>query len=142
MKWLLALPLVSIAVQAAPQERPKVPKDSVEVVVIGCLTGRALKTSDVKFVDTSSGPDVGSRTFRVAAKGDVMKEIKKENGHLVEVTGIVKRSALDDTGVKLGSRVEISGGSPVSRPGMPSPADNIPVMDVSSVRPRAGSCGG
>ena len=142
MKWLLALPLATIVLPAAPQERPRIPKDSVEIVVVGCLTGRALRASDVKFVDTSSGPDVRSRTFRLAAKKEVMKEIEKENRHLVEVTGIVKRSALDDTGVKIGSRVEISGGSPVSRSGIPSAADSVPVMDVSSIRQRAGSCGG
>ena len=141
MKWLLpALTMLSVATPNTPQEKPSIPKDSVQIVVIGCLTGRALKASDVKFVDTSSGPDVRSRTFRVAAKRDVMKEIEKENGHLVEVTGIVKRSALDDTGVKVGSRVEITGGSPVSRSGIPSVADNVPVMDVSSVRTRANSC--
>jgi hypothetical protein len=143
MKWLLAsLTVLSAAAPASPQEKPRVPKDSVEIVVIGCLTGRALKASDVKFVDTTSGPDVRSRTFRVAAKGEVMTDIKRENGHLVEVTGLVKRSALDDTGMKIGKHVEIGGGSPVSRSGIPSPADSVPVMDVSSVRRRAMSCGG
>jgi hypothetical protein len=141
MNWLLVtLPVIAALVPAARQERPRVPSDSVEVVVIGCLTGRALKTADVKYVDTQSGPDVRSRTFRVAAKREVMKEIEKENGRLVEVTGIVKRSALDDTGVRVGGRVEIGGGSPVSRSGIPSVADSVPVMDVSSVRARASSC--
>lgn len=143
MKWLLAtLAIVSIASPAGTQERPRIPKDSVQVVVIGCLTGRALRASDVKYVDTQSGPDVTSRTFRVAAKRDVMKALEKENGHLVEVTGIVKRSALDDAGIKVGNRVAIGGGSPVSRSGIPSPADTVPVMDVSSVRQRSTSCGG
>ena len=141
MNWLLVtLPVIAALVPAAGQERPRIPSDSVEVVVIGCLTGRALRTSDVKYVDTQSGPDVRSRTFRVAAKRDVMKEIEKENGRLVEVTGIVKRSALDDTGVRVGGRVEIGGGSPVSRSGIPSVSDSVPVMDVSSVRARASSC--
>jgi hypothetical protein len=142
MKWLLAtLAVVSAASPVRAQEPPRIPKDSVQVVVIGCLTGRALRTSDVKYVDTQSGPDVGSRTFRVAAKREVMKALEKENGHLVEVTGIVKRSALDDTGIKVGSRVSIGGGSPVSRSGIPSVGDSVPVMDVSSVRRRANSCG-
>jgi hypothetical protein len=139
-RLVVTLGMIVAVVPAGAQERPRVPSDSVEVVVIGCLTGRALRTSDVKYVDTQSGPDVRSRTFRVAAKREVMKEIEKENGRLVEITGIVKRSALDDTGVKIGSRVEIGGGSPVSRSGIPSPADSVPVMDVSSIRPRASSC--
>jgi hypothetical protein len=143
MKWLLAtLAVVSTASPVRAQEPPRIPKDSVQVVVIGCLTGRALRTSDVKYVDTQSGPDVGSRTFRVAAKREVMKALEKENGHLVEVTGIVKRSALDDTGIKVGSRVSIGGGSPVSRSGIPSVGDSVPVMDVLSVRQRSSSCGG
>ena len=141
MKWLVAaLTVVSLAHQDASQEKPRVPNDSIELVIVGCLTGRALKSTDIRQVDTQRGPDVGSRTFRLAGKREVMQAIESENGHLVEVVGIVKRSALDDKGLKVGKRVEISGGSPVSRPGIPSPVDNVPVMDVSSIRQRAGSC--
>lgn len=139
MKWLLVALMVT---WVAPQEKPRVPKDSIELVVIGCLTGRALKASDVRLVDTQSGPDVRSRTFRLAGKRDVMAAVSEEDGHLVEVVGLVKRSALDDAGVKVSKRVEIGGGSPVSRSGIPSPADTVAVMDVSSIRRRASSCGG
>lgn len=138
---LLALMLGSPVLQDNPQERPPVPKDSVEVTVIGCLTGRALKASEVRQVDVQSGPDVRGRTFRVAGKKDVMEKAKSYNKHLVEVTGLVKRSALDDRGIKVGSRVEISGGLPVAGRGMPSPADNVPVLDVTAIRSRSVSCG-
>jgi hypothetical protein len=141
MKWLVAvLALLSTAGPSAPQERPRVPDDSIEIQVIGCLKGRVLKASDIRYVDTQSGPDVRSRSFRLAGKREVMQDVKKENGHLVEVVGIVKRSALDDRGVKLGNRVTITGGSPASRSGIPSVADNVDVMDVTTVRQRAGSC--
>jgi hypothetical protein len=139
---LAALTIAAVVQQDSSQEKPRVPKDSIEIVVTGCLTGRALRASDVKRVDTSSGPDVRSRTFRLAGKRDVMDEVEKENKRLVEVTGLVKRSALDDTGMKVGKRVEISGGAPVSRPGIPSAADSVPVMDVSSIRRRASTCEG
>ena len=143
MNWLLAsLTILFAAASGGPQERPRVPKDSVEIVVIGCLKGRLLKASDVRYLDTQSGPDVRSRSFRVAGKRDVMTEVKRENGHLVEVNGLVKRSALDDRGMKVGSRVEINGGPPVSRSGIPSIGDTVPVMDVSSIRRRSTSCGG
>ena len=67
-------------------------------------------------------------------------EIKRQQGNLVEVTGLVKRSALDDKGITVG-RVTIGGGSPVAGTrAMPSPADNVAVMDVSSVRMRRASC--
>ena len=143
MKWLLSvLIMVFAGTSNDAQERPRVPSDSVEIEVIGCLKGRLLKASDVRFVDTKSGPDVTSRSFRLAGKKDVIKDVKQQNGHLVEVTGLVKRSALDDQGVKITNRIEMGGGSPVSRSGIPSPAENVAVMDVSSVRSRAGSCGG
>jgi hypothetical protein len=70
-----------------------------------------------------------------------MDEVKREDGHLVEVIGLVKRSALDDRGLKISPRVEIRGGSPVAKSGIPNPSDNVVVMDVSSIRQRAGSCG-
>lgn len=140
--FIHALSLVALVPQEGSQEKPRVPKDSIEVVVVGCLTGRALKASDVRQVDTQSGPIVSGRTFRVAAKGEVMDEIKKQDGHLVEVVGIVKRSALDDKGIKVGKGIEINGGSPVSRSGIPSGGDSVPVMDVSSIRQRASACGG
>ena len=142
MKGLVTLLALAAAFPLAAQERPRVPSDSVEIHVIGCLRGRLLRTSDIRFVDTQSGPDVRSRSFRVAAKREVMRDVKALNGQLVEVTGIVKRSALDDRGVSLGGRVRIEGGAPVSRSGIPSAGDAVPVMDVSSVRKRAGSCGG
>jgi hypothetical protein len=138
---VLALTLATFIPQEGSQEKPRIPKDSVEVVVIGCLTGRALKASEVRQYDVQSGPIVAGRTFRVAAKGEVMDEIKKQDGHLVEAVGIVKRSALDDKGVKVTRGIEVNGGSPVSRTGIPSGTENVPVMDVSSIRQRASACG-
>ncbi len=112
------------------------PKDSVQLTVVGCLKGRVLKTLDERKTDVESGPYVGARSFHLASKKPVTDEIKRQQGHLVEVTGLVKRSALDDKGIKVG-RVAIGGGSPVAGTrSMPSPADNVTVMDVSSVRMR------
>jgi hypothetical protein len=135
---LVALSLA--APQETPQEKPKVPKDSVELTVIGCLKGRVLRTVENRQVDVESSPYVGARSFHLASKKPVTEQIKKEQGHLVEVTGLVKRSSLDDKGVTVG-RVAMGGGSPVAGTrSMPNPADNVIVMDVSSVRMRASSC--
>lgn len=132
--------LALVAPQETPQEKPKVPKDSVELTVIGCLKGRVLRTVENRQVDVESGPYVGARTFHLASKKKVSDELKKLQGHLVEVTGLVKRSSLDDKGVSVG-RVAIGGGSPVAGTrSIPSPADNVIVMDVSSVRMRSSSC--
>jgi hypothetical protein len=70
-----------------------------------------------------------------------MEDVKREDGHLVDVTGLVRKSALLEPGVKVGKGVVIGGGPPVSGTGMrPTPSDYVPVMDVSSVRARATSC--
>ena len=51
-----------------------------------------LKTVDQRQTDVESGPYVGERTFHLASKKQVTDEMKRHQGHLVEVTGIVKRS--------------------------------------------------
>ncbi len=131
--------------QDPPQEeRPAVPKDSIELVITGCLKGRLLTVSDVRQTDTQSGPIIRAKTFRLAGKSEVMKAVKKEDKHLVDVIGIVKRSALVEPGVRVGKGVVISGGQPTAGSGMrpaPNPSEYVPVMDVETVRFRATSCG-
>lgn len=125
---------------AEAQEKPRVPDDSVELTVVGCLKGRSLTTVTRRGAGVERGPYVGERTFRLNAKKDVLDEVKKRNRQLVEVVGLVKRSALDDKGVKSG-RISIGGGSPVAGGGgIPHGGGAVPVMDVSSVRMRATSC--
>jgi hypothetical protein len=131
---LLALSLP----QEPGQEKRRVPEDSVELTVIGCLRGRVLKTTGQRERDVETSPYVGERTFRVAGKKDVMKEVQKHDRRLVRVVGLVRRADLDDKGVTAGG-ITISGGPPVSgRP--PGPGANIPVMDVESVRLLSNSC--
>jgi hypothetical protein len=141
MTILAALLTLALTAQVEPQDKPRVPEDSVELTVVGCVKGRAFTSVPQREPDVQRGPNVGQRTFRLAGKKDVMDEVKKLDRRLVEIVGIVKRSALDDTGVKVGG-VSISGGPPVQRSGggVPTGVDNVPVMDVTSVRQRAASC--
>lgn len=137
---LVTLTLGLAAQQETPQEKPKVPKDSIELTVVGCLTGRVLKTVEQRQTDVETSPYVGERTFRLATKKPLTDELKKHQGHLIEVTGIVKRSALDDKGMKAGPAT-FSGGPPVAgTKSIPSPAADVDVMDVSSLRVRSSSC--
>ena len=134
---LLTLALATTQVES--QEK-RVPEDSVELTVVGCLKGRAFTSVPQSEADVQRGPNVGKRTFRLNGKREVMDEVKKLDRRLVEVIGLVKRSALDDKGVKIGG-VAISGGSPVARGGgMPTGVESVPVMDVTSLRQRAASC--
>ena len=143
MTTLLLLALLGLPpAQETTLERPKVPKDSVELFVTGCLSGRVLSVSDVRRPDTESGPLVRAKSFRLAGKKEVMEIVKRENRHLVEVTGVVRKSALIEPGVKIGRRITMGGGNPVAgSPGArPAPPEGLPVMDVWSVRLRSTSC--
>ena len=128
--------------QETPQEHPKVPKDSIQLSITGCLTGRVLAVSDVRRTDTESGPPVRAKSFRLSAKGDVMDDVKREDHHLVDVIGLVRKSALIEPGVRIGKRIPVGGGNPVagSSGARPAPPEMIPVMDVWSIRQRSTSC--
>ena len=100
MTTLIAVLTLGLSiVQVEPQDKNRVPDDSIELTVIGCLKGRALTTVSRRDVDVQRGLDVGERTFRLAGKRDVMDEVQRRNRQLVEVVGIVRRAALDDHGV-------------------------------------------
>lgn len=137
--------LIAAAPVAAQQqeERPKVPKDSVMVVITGCIKGRVIRASDVQQTDTTSGVNIRATTFRLAGKKDVMAVVKEQDGQRAEVTGLIKKSALIEPGIKFkGGRVMVGGGtSGGASSSMPSPADNVLVLDAMTVTGLGGSCG-
>ena len=141
----LALATLLAAAPLAQQDeaRPKVPKDSLLVTVVGCLKGRVIKASDVRQEDTTSGPIVRGHSFRLAGKKDVMKIVKEEDGRRVEIAGLIRKSSLMEPGVKFkGGRVIVGGGTMSSGTGsMPNPAENVLVLDVWTVQALGGSCG-
>ena len=128
------------------QERPKIPDDSVEVTITGCLNKRVLVASDVRQTDVQSGPMVRNHAFRLAGKKDLIDIVKKNDKERVEVTGLIKKSALIEPGMRFqGGRVVVGGGTngtapSASRP--PDPAENVVVLDMSSVQLIGGSCEG
>ena len=139
--FLLTL-LIALTPSQEGQERPKVPKDSMRLLITGCLKGRLLAVDDARRTDVEGGFPIRARSFRLAGKKDVMDEVKKQDKHLVEVEGIVKQSALAEPGMKVGKGVTISGGPATSSPGrVPPPTENIPVIDVTFVQVKANSCG-
>lgn len=134
---LLLLGPCATAALAAAQER-KVPKDSVELAVQGCLAGRVLAVAapDARHGPVR-GPDVTGRSFRLSGKKPVIDEVKKHDGDLVEVVGLVRTADLASyqPGMRVG-RTRVVVGAPgtmdPNRP--PSPGPGLPVMDASSVR--------
>jgi hypothetical protein len=146
MTTLVVLFILGLAPhQETQKEKPRIPKDSIEIVVTGCLKGRVLAVSETRRTDVESGPDIRARSFRLAGKKDVMKLVKEEDGHLVDVTGIIKKSSVYEEGMKVGKGIRIGSGRPIAGSGgvpAPDPSQYVPVMDVETVRQRATSCGG
>lgn len=133
----LALLLMSSPVQSP--EGKAVPKDSVEVHSRGCLKGRVFTaTAPPEDEGVTSGPNVLGRHFRVGGPREVMDLVKKHNGHLVEIVGIVRKSALADEGIgmKVGDRARVvigaPGTDPTRNPRMAPPG--VPTMDLTAVR--------
>jgi hypothetical protein len=135
--------LASAAVLA--QEPKPVPKDSVEVTARGCLKGRVFTgTGQPENEGVVRGPDVTGRHFRVSGPRDVMNVVKQNDGHLVEVVGIVRKAALDDQGIGMkvgGARVVIGApGQDPTRMNAPTSAPSVPAMDLVVVRYLADRC--
>ena len=129
-----------ILAAAAPQEAEtkKIPKDSVEIATRGCLKGKVFTATPAPEGEgVRRGPDVTGRHFRVSGPKDVMKVVKEHNGHLVEVVGLVRKSALSDQGIGMkvgGTRVVIGApGTDPDRSMYNHPIANVDVMDLTSI---------
>src|SRR5262245_34304639 len=108
-----------LALAPAQQEKKPIPKDSVEISSPGCLKGRVFTATPPREGElTREGPDVTGRHFRVSGPREISDLIKRYNGQLVELVGIVTKGALAEhgTGMKVGGgRVVI--GAPCGDPG-------------------------
>jgi hypothetical protein len=140
----LALALAGSTLVAQQEEKPKVPKDSLMAVITGCLKGRVIRAGDVRQTDTTTGVTIRSHTFRINGKKDVIAVVKEHDGDRVEITGLIRKSALIEPGIRFkGGRVMVGGG--MSGGGMssrPDPAENVVSIDALTVTPLGGSCSG
>ena len=139
---LLAAGPIGLAGQEQEGAKPKVPKDSILVTVNGCIKGRVIRTDDVRQADTTSGFNVRASTFRIAGKKEVMGVVKEQDGQRAEIVGLIKKSSLIEPGIKFkGGRVVIGGGTSAGTTGsLPSPAENVLVLDALSVQGLGASC--
>src|SRR5262245_2407593 len=143
MKYGIAILTIALAVGLSAQEK-KVPKDSTRVSIPGCSKGSAFVVTASPEAERTSTEIATGRRFRLAGPKDVLNEIKKREGTIIEVTGIVKKSDLTEGGIKLGGgRVRIGAGSPQDPisggPGR-APMSGIVILDVEGWRPLGESC--
>jgi hypothetical protein len=143
--WPFVLPLLlAFLPQDTPTDRKPKSKDSVEVVVTGCLEGRILAATEAREPGVVKGPNLSGRSFRLAGKRDVMDEVKRQNGRLVEVAGWIRQSDLRQPGINVGGRTRVIIGAPPmgSDPTRidPSRTSMVAVLDATAVRFVAESC--
>jgi hypothetical protein len=143
---LLLSSSAAVALQETKEDEKKKDKDSVELVVTGCLKGRALQAEEVR--PTKEGDDIPviqARAFRVDGAREILDEIKKQNNRYVAATGRVKRSALlaPGPGIDVGrGRITVVPGTmgDPSRTSTPYPNAGVLHLDVTAVRVIAESC--
>ena len=134
---LACLPLVAQA-----QETKKVDPNSTQVVVRGCAKGRALVPLAGEGEIATPATLIG-RTMRLNGPGDLMKAIGKEKGHLIEVTGLIRKSDLRASGPSTtigGVRVTAGAASPMSTDPTRYASVDVIVIDVSSFRLLSNEC--
>ena len=125
------------ALPTQTQETRPVPADSVEIGARGCLKGRVFTaTPRPEGEGTILGPDVTGRNFRVSGTRPVLDQVRKYEGNLIEVIGLVKKSDLARSGPGSGSRVTMTAPrtDPTQMSAGTTPTGGLPVMDLTSVR--------
>ena len=126
------------------QERP-VPSDSARVAIPGCVKGTAFIVAKAPENQPTQGNIAPGRRFRLSGNKDVIKDIKKHEGRLIEVTGLIRKNDLQGPGGigVAGGRVRIGAGVPQSPTGDPSHAltgYDQPVLDVEGWRQLDENC--
>lgn len=138
------LTLACLAPTIAGAQERKIPRDSVELAVQGCLKGRVLAVVEPdERHGPARGPDVTGRSFRLSGKRPVIEVVKKHDGDLVEVVGLVRIADLTSyqPGMRVGrTRVVIGAPSTMDPNRPPPPGPGLPVMDASSVRFLSSGC--
>ena len=124
---LFAFPVAGVAVA---QERP-VPSDSTRITVPGCAKDRLFVVGETEGRENTTTGISPGRRFRLSGPRSLLDDIKKREGSMVEITGLVRKSDVAGPGgvTFLGGRVRV-GGTTTSRDPIRDPMYNQIVIDV------------
>ena len=79
------------------QDRP-VPGDSARVSIPGCAKGRSFVVASTPEHEPTQADIAPGRRFRLSGPKDVLNDIKKREGRMIEITGLVRKAALTGPG--------------------------------------------
>ena len=120
------------------------PKDSTRLSISGCAHGRVFTVGRDPEHDESISPIELGTKIRLEGDKKVLAEVKKHEGSMVVLTGLMKQSDVVQPGVGLaGGKIRVT-------PVMPSPNGRMtvdpgpppPILDVESYRLLNSSCPG
>ena len=146
MNAILIAAALALGAGLAPAQEREVPKDSARISIPGCARGRSFIVMPRDEVEPVRSDVQAGRRFRLSGPKKLLEEIKKVEANYVEVTGLVRRSQLDQPqGISIGGgRVRIGGGAvnrdPTQSDPRRDPRYNEIVIDVESWRPLPESC--
>jgi hypothetical protein len=126
---------------AGDPQAEKTPKDSVKVVVTGCVKDRLLRASRVQTPDDDA-LDVRRSTFRLSGKKGFAEQVKRLEGRQLAVTGYIRKLDLREPGLRVkGGRVVLGAPSmDPRRPPLPDATDRPVVLEVVSFEPLEVPC--
>ena len=140
-----AVIIVAVAVMSgalAAQEHKTVPKDSVRVSVPGCTKGMIFTTGPRTQDEPGSVDIPQGMHFRMNGPKKMMEEIRtREEGSMIEITGLIRKGQYGPDGVGIGHGVRITPG-PSPTGGSLSSVPNFSqiLIDVEGWRPVVGHC--
>jgi len=144
MKYAVPALILAAAVGVSAQEtEKKVPKDSTRISIPGCSRGSAFVVTASPEAERTSTEIATGRRFRLTGQRSLLNEIRAHEGTIIEVTGLIKKSDLKESGISLGGgRVRIGGVNPqdpISGAGR-APQSSNATLDVEGWRPLGESC--
>jgi hypothetical protein len=129
----VAVVLVGLVAAASAQERP-VPSDSTRVTLTGCARKSVFVVRWREDHEPVTSDIAEGRRFRLTGRKDVLNEVRKREGSMVELTGLIRKNAVTPPrGISIGG-IRIGVGAPqqpVSDPAR-NPEMYQPVFDVES----------
>jgi hypothetical protein len=134
--------LLALGGLAAAQEQ-EVPKDSERISVPGCARGRTFIVGEREEHEPVRSNIAPSRRLRLSGPKKILDEIKLRERTMIEVTGLIRKSQVEEQGVSVaGGRIRIGGGQPQAGINDPrrDPRYNEVVIDVEAWRQLAGDC--
>lgn len=136
----VAAPMAARAVQQG--DEPETPKDSVKVVVTGCVKDKLLRASEVDTPDAENAAPIQRFVFRFSGKKSVTDPVKRLEGRQVAVTGYIRKIDLQEPGWRVGGGRVVLGMPPSDprRPPLPDTTEKPVVLEVIRYQELAGTC--